>query len=321
MEYASFHYLMHKVPEHQKPFYVSGPQPLSFDELYSPRDKRSLVLKKEVSYWRTRDRIEYNIYEDRSHKVLIITCFNIEKKEAFRTIFVDLERLYFEIESKARDSRELITIKINKKLGDDAVLFKSVGDYVLARLNIKADPLPWPSFALTEQRPNNESVTITIAQTTTIETTTAPAILTSSTSTVSTTTPTPASISTPISETTDNSNIMQQPVGPVERQCTLDKLSSDDYTSLEVDKPTSVTFLLDDIPNVKLQPTITVPIIEQATIEQAAPSASAAVAVPVVTQTSIKNEDQAKPINNNTVKPKAPAAKGIKSRKKVAPSN
>lgn len=320
MEYASFHYLMHKVPEHQKPFYVSGPQPLSFDELYSPRDKRLLVLKKEVSYWRTRDRIEYNIYEDRSHKVLIITCFNIEKKEAFRTIFVDLERLYFEIESKARDSRELLTIKSNKKLGDDAVLFKSVGDYVLARLNIKADPLPWPSFALTEQRPNNEPMSITIAQTTTIETTTAPVVLTSSTSTVSTTTPTPASISTPISETTDdNSNIMQQPVCPVERQCTLDKLSSDVYTSLEVDKPTSVTFLLDDIPNVKVQPSITAPIIEHATTT--ATTAAAAVPVPVVAQTSINNEDQTKPINNNTVKPKAPAAKGIKSLKKVAPSN
>ena len=98
MEYASFHYLMHKIPEPQKAFYVSGPTPLTFNELYSPRETRILLSKKEVSYWRTRDRIEYCLYEDRFHKVLIITCYNIDKKETYRTIFVDLEKLYYEVE-------------------------------------------------------------------------------------------------------------------------------------------------------------------------------------------------------------------------------
>jgi hypothetical protein len=91
MEYASFHYLMHKIPEPQKAFYVSGPTPLTFNELYSPRESGILLSKKEVSYWRTRDRIEYCLYEDRFHKVLIITCCNIDKKETYRTIFVDLD--------------------------------------------------------------------------------------------------------------------------------------------------------------------------------------------------------------------------------------
>jgi FMN phosphatase YigB (HAD superfamily) len=141
MEYASFHYLMHKIPEQQKAYYVSGPSPLTYEELYSPRP-RTLIVKKEVSYWRTRDRIEYALYEDRTHNVLIITCYSIDSKEAFRTIFVNLERLFYEVESKARDTKELLTSKSNKKLADDASLYKAVGEYILARLSIKADKLP-----------------------------------------------------------------------------------------------------------------------------------------------------------------------------------
>ena len=223
MEYASFHYLMHKVPEQQKAFYVSGPAPLTFNELYSPRD-RILVLKKEISYWRTRDRIEYCLYEDRFHKVLIITCYNIDKKETYRTIFVDLEKLFYEVESKARDSKELLTIKSNKKLSDDATLHKLVGDYIIARLSIKADPLPWPSEQVAPQ-PTIEAQTLATA--------------------------------VPI-ETND----MTSTVGPMERQCTLEKLSSDEYTTIEISKPTASTFLL-DIPNVKLEPTVAIQVTEQ----------------------------------------------------------
>ena len=39
-EYKSFHYLMHKVDDPVKAVYVTGPKPLTFDELYSPREDR-----------------------------------------------------------------------------------------------------------------------------------------------------------------------------------------------------------------------------------------------------------------------------------------
>ena len=117
---------MHKTPEPVAAFYVSGPAPLKFDELYSPRDNNQPVLikKEEKSYWRTRDRIEYALYEDRQHKVLVVTCYNVEAKEALRTIFVCLETLFFEVESKARASRDALTKKKDKKLAEDADLRK-----------------------------------------------------------------------------------------------------------------------------------------------------------------------------------------------------
>ena len=98
-EYQSFHYLMHKTVEAPKAFYIQGPQALSFQDLYSPRD-RILIQKSEKSYWRTRDRIEYTFWEDRRNLVLIITCRNIDTNEAYRTIFVNLDQLYNILETK-----------------------------------------------------------------------------------------------------------------------------------------------------------------------------------------------------------------------------
>ena len=57
-------------------------------------------------------------------------------------------------------------------------------------------------------------------------------------------------------ETNDKASEIKT-VGPMERQCTLEKLSSDEYTTIEISKPTATTFLL-DIPNVKLEPTVAI---------------------------------------------------------------
>ena len=78
------------------------------------------------------------MWEDRKSKVLIVTCYNVEAKEPLRTIFLNLEVLYYEVESKARGSRDLLTKKKDKKLAEDSVLWKAVSEYVLARLNIIA---------------------------------------------------------------------------------------------------------------------------------------------------------------------------------------
>jgi len=150
-EYDSFHYLMHKVPEAQKPVYVTGPKALTFAELYSPRESAKLVGNIEKSYWRTRERIEYNFWEYREQKSFIITCRNIDSNEVFRTIFLDIEALYFEIESKARGNRESITKKKDKKLPEDAELHKATIDYLQSRLNIKSEPLQWPTFFIPSQ--------------------------------------------------------------------------------------------------------------------------------------------------------------------------
>lgn len=162
-EYKSFHYLMHKEQDAPAAHIVTGPKPLSFTELYSPREDPSqrLICRKEKSFWRTQDRVEFALFEDRKWGVLVATCRNVEKlDEVYRTIFLDLEKLYFEVEAKAQGNREPLTKKNSKKLNDDASLFKAVSDFVLSRLNIKVDRLPWPCFSpqLPEDTSSNDIV-------------------------------------------------------------------------------------------------------------------------------------------------------------------
>jgi hypothetical protein len=91
--------------------------------------------------------VEFSLFEDRAAAVLVIIARNVvNKAEIFRSIFLDLPRLYFEMEAKAQGNRQPLTKKKDKKLGDEA-LSKVVAEFVLARLNIKADPLPWPIFS------------------------------------------------------------------------------------------------------------------------------------------------------------------------------
>mmetsp|Transcript_21861 Transcript_21861/g.36860 ORF Transcript_21861/g.36860 Transcript_21861/m.36860 type:complete len:326 (+) Transcript_21861:178-1155(+) len=152
-EYKSFHYLMHKTPDAAVVHIVTGPDPLTFEELYSPRTDpaQRLLHKSEKSFWRTQDRVEFSLYEDRAAGVLVVTAQNVvNKAEIYRTVFLDLAALYFELEAKAQGNRDPLTKKKNKILGDD-VLAKAAADFVLARLNIKGDPLPWPTFPVQEE--------------------------------------------------------------------------------------------------------------------------------------------------------------------------
>ena len=231
-EYKSFHYLMHQVPENVKPVYLAAPTALPFKELYSPRERGDtsygLIHKSEKSYWRTRDRLEFAIYEDRSNNVMIITCRNLDKREVYRTLFLDLEQLYFELEAKAQGHREKLTKKRDKKLPTDEILHKSAHEFILARLNIGAEALPWPDFSCTiKSIENNAGTNIILA----LEAT-----------------PTEPS-STPHAETTAT----PQPTASAERMCTFSKLSSDVFETMEINKPAKLS--LEGMEYVKLQPT------------------------------------------------------------------
>ena len=80
--------------------------------------------------------------------------------QTYRTIVLSLEKLYKELEAKASGSREPLMKKTNKALADDQQLHKAAATYILARLNITAEPLPWPTtFELTSAIPTSEGAT------------------------------------------------------------------------------------------------------------------------------------------------------------------
>lgn len=223
-EYKSFHYLMHQVPEAVKPTYITSTA-LTFDELYSPRPAVTLLGKSEKSYWRTRDRIEYAIYEDRSNKTIFITCRNLDKPEIYRTIFLDAEILYFELEAKTQGNKERLTRKRDKKIATDDALYKAISEFVLARLNIGNDPLPWPDFTLKISA--NDTETETHAATT-------------------------SATGDGAGESTAQDTA---PVGPLERMCTFNKLASDTYENMEINQPPKVS--LTGLEKTKTAPTVT----------------------------------------------------------------
>jgi hypothetical protein len=237
-EYKSFHYLMHQVPDAVKPVYVTGPAPLTYAELYSPRASLVPVHKSEKSFWRTRDRVEFCLYEDRTTKTMVVTCRSLDKAEVFRTIFLDLEVLYFELEAKAQGNRDKLVRKKDKKLNSDELLHKAAAEFVLARINIGSDPLPWPDFAVLQP----------------------PAVTSDSASLQISTT----------SEAADSSDA--KPTAQTERMCTFTKLSSDVYESMEINKPAALK--LEGMEYTKLQPTATA---STTTITTSATATSAAV--------------------------------------------
>ena len=219
-EYKSFHYLMHQVPDAVKPVYVTGPAPLQFHELYTPRggDDVKQIYKGEKSYWRTRDRIEFCFYESRSWKTMIVSSKNVETQAAYRTIFLNLESLYFELESKARGDREKLTKKKDRKL-DEVLLHKSAVDYILARLNIGAEPLPWPKFE------NGQIL--------------------------------PPVIST--NDSNESVRVDESDDSLMERMCTFMKLSSD-LCDLEIERPKGLPLEAIDPSSIKLEPAKKAPI-------------------------------------------------------------
>eukprot|EP01036_Dinobryon_divergens_P028789 gene28789-37792_t len=220
---------MHQVPDTIKPVYVTGPSPLQFHELYTPREdasKPKMIFKGEKSFWRTRDRIEFSFYESRLCKTMIITSQNIDTQAAYRTIFLNLESLYFELESKARGDRVPLTKKKDRKL-DETLLHKSASDYILARLNIGADPLPWPKF-IDEATPSSESTATTEAPSS----------------------PPPSGEEPSLASSTEIQS-------PTERMCVFLKLAGD-ACSLEIERPTKLSLDSIDAKCIKLEPTVAI---------------------------------------------------------------
>ncbi len=152
-EYAAFPYQNHKPPEHTRVFHVEARKPLTFHELYSPRGESGAPVRIgacEKLYWRTRDRIAFSFYECRAEKILIITCKDVSLPSGttFKTILVDLETLYFELDQRKRgiEPPEPLLFKTNKGILTDVELHKAAIDHLLARLNISEEPLCWPVF-------------------------------------------------------------------------------------------------------------------------------------------------------------------------------
>ena len=152
-EYEAFPYQNHKAPVHTRVFHVEAKKALTFDELYSPRGEGGAPVNigtSEKSYWRTRDRISFTFWECRKQKVMIITCKDVSSAAgvAFKTIVVNLETLYREIDQRKRavDPPEELLFKANKGLQTDVELHKAAIEHLLNRLNIVEEPQPWPSF-------------------------------------------------------------------------------------------------------------------------------------------------------------------------------
>lgn len=252
-EYAAFPYLCHKEVEHVKVVYEVS-KPLEFHELYTPRDLKASskptgsssnnndilhIYKGEKSYWRTRDRILFEMYESRITKCMFVTCFNIDSKESYRTIFLDLESLYNELQWKAADNRDVFFKKKDKKIANNKDLFKAAVDYILARLMIKADSLRWPTFDCK----TNTSANV-------------------SNEPDSTTAPNPT-----ITACNPGLESDLEEVSTTERMCTFDKLSSDVYKNMEIQLPDGLKAILlnsgkvctsdgVEIEHLKLAPTI-----------------------------------------------------------------
>ena len=64
-----------------------------------------------------------------------------------RTIFIDLERLYFELESAVRGNRDGLKRKNEKKIGTDEALHKAAVSFLLQRLHIDAEECTFPDFS------------------------------------------------------------------------------------------------------------------------------------------------------------------------------
>eukprot|EP00602_Paraphysomonas_sp_CaronLab_P008723 CAMPEP_0185036302 /NCGR_PEP_ID=MMETSP1103-20130426/29102_1 /TAXON_ID=36769 /ORGANISM="Paraphysomonas bandaiensis, Strain Caron Lab Isolate" /LENGTH=258 /DNA_ID=CAMNT_0027573801 /DNA_START=298 /DNA_END=1074 /DNA_ORIENTATION=+ len=219
----------------------------------------------------------------------------MEKDEYYRTIFLNMAQLYFEVESKAQGVRELLTKKKNKKL-DGADLYKATSEFILARLFIKKDAIPWPVF----NSPRQENPDTTVPSATVEGADTAAAESTVATS--------------------ENSAGVH-----TERMCTFEKLSGDEFEDMEVSCPIELN--LDGLPYVKITPAVSQdqPEREATTTSSANPStsqpgnvASSSGATDAATSTSgpdsSANDGTAVSIPKETTKPATTAATSDKSR-------
>lgn len=157
-----------------------------------------------------------------------MTCRNLDKTETYRTIYLDAEVLYFEVEARAQGHRDKLTRKRDKKIATDEALHKAVVEFILARLNIGNDPLLWPDFSIQN----------------------APTVSTDE------------RLNAPVQETTNVSELLAvdttgctltNNAGPLERMCTFNKLSSDVYVNMEINKPRNLN--LEGIEHTKTAPT------------------------------------------------------------------
>ena len=126
-EYKSFHYLMHaQEVKGGRVDYVDAPKPLTFDELYTPREGVVLMGTVSKSFWRTREAFDFHVYELRKERLIVVCCLEMNSKSVFKTIVAKMVPLYKQVEDKKRGAEEPIVRKNQKGLADDAALFPEV---------------------------------------------------------------------------------------------------------------------------------------------------------------------------------------------------
>lgn len=227
----------------------------SFSTLYPPRDhSRIVIYRGEKSYWRTRDRVEHAIIEDRGNKTMIVTSVNSESKEVYRTIFIDLPTLYKELEAKTTGLRGAVVTKRSELALSDEALMKAAEAYILPRLYVTVEPVAWPQFGEDGFMVDMEVAIDALSPTSAAKSNDVPF---ESTSMPSTAVP-EASITDAAVEGDANSTevsappVTANPPPLMQKMCRLSKFYGDVYPTLEVQPPKEIK--LDDIENINLGP-------------------------------------------------------------------
>jgi hypothetical protein len=145
-EFKAFGFLGHKEPPKFKDFYVKGKEEAAktFKDLWPVRERKK-IHQSEKHYWRSNERIQYTIHEDRDAECAIVVSIDTDKKEELRTLFVSLPLLYSQLENKKqkKEGHELP----EKVTLTDAEIEKQASDYLLSRFAISADA-PIPAHAM-----------------------------------------------------------------------------------------------------------------------------------------------------------------------------
>jgi len=243
-DYKSFYYLMSQLPgmENVKPAFVTPTAALRFEELYSPRDGTVMIGKSEKHYWRTRDRIQFQFYANRSSQVVFITSVNMDNREVYRTIFLDAEVLFFEVECKAQEgNRTKMVRKREKRLFSDDMLNRAVVEYIRARLFITNDLLLWPDFSAPAATPTTKDALNKVEEHGPGDR--SPRSVEHG-----------AELSLPLPDTdAEAADATPKPVQYFEKQVTFNKLSNDQYgDNLEINKPETLS--LDGIQHTHILP-------------------------------------------------------------------
>jgi hypothetical protein len=78
-------FMQHKVEQKRPDFYVTGKvKVIGFKDLWPVRDRKQ-IHQSEKHYWRTNERVQYTIHEDRATECAIVVAIDTTKQEVRRS--------------------------------------------------------------------------------------------------------------------------------------------------------------------------------------------------------------------------------------------